>query len=403
MLGVDDWSWRKGRRWGTVLVDLERQCRIDILPDRTAGTLAQWLRADPGIAFVTRDRMGAEAEGIRQGVPAAVQIADRCHLVKTVGDTLERVVQRHHPELRTTAALVDREAAAPDLPHMPELSAPLPPPPVPLQPPRGPSPAQHQRLTRYQDVLALAQEGLGPTAIGQRVGLTRQTVAQWLRAGIFPERAPYPPRAMLVTPYELYLRERWQAGCQNARQLWREVQAQGFTGGHETVRRLLVQWHTDRRPPGPSRRTACAVAGRRSAPRRPPTRPWSPRQARWLLIKPDDKVRPEQQRYLEQFLQRCPQVRAAQRLAVEFVRLVHEQDQNALTPWLEAAAVSGLPEFREFAKGLIRDRAAVAAALPYRWSNGQTEAPVLQLKAVRRQMRGRGSFALVRQRVVRSL
>lgn len=400
VLGVDDWSWRKGRRWGTLLVDLERQCRIDILPDRTATTLGQWLAAHPGIAFVTRDRMGAYAEGIRHGAPTAVQIADRFHLVKNVGDTLERVVQRHHTELRATAAAVDREAAAHDLPRIPELSAPLPPPPVPLQPPGDQSHAQHQRLARYQDVVALAQEGLGPTAIGQRVGLTRQTVAQWLRAGIFPERAPYPRRRMLVTRYEPYLQERWQAGCQNARQLWREVQAQGFAGGHETVRRLVVQWHTERRPPGPPCRLSTAHAVRRSAPPHPPTRPWSPRQARWLLVKHEDALRPEQRQYREQFIQRCPQVRAAQRLAVEFLRLVRERDQDALALWLAAAAISELPEFVEFAKGLMRDRAAVEAALQYEWSNGQTEAQVLQLKAVRRQMRGRGSFALVRRRVV---
>jgi transposase len=60
------------------------------------------------------------------------------------------------------------------------------------------------------------------------------------------------------------------------------------------------------------------------------------------------------------------------------------------------------PEIGEFAKGIVRDRAAVEAALRLRWSNGQTEAQVLQLKTLRRQMHGGGGFSLVRRRVVKA-
>ena len=77
------------------------------------------------------------------------------------------------------------------------------------------------------------------------------------------------------------------------------------------------------------------------------------------------------------------------------------RDQAALSSWLEAATGSELPEFRDFAAGIQRDLAAVEAALRYEWSNGPTEAQVLQLKTVRRQMRGRGRFELVRRRVIK--
>jgi transposase len=87
---------------------------------------------------------------------------------------------------------------------------------------------------------------------------------------------------------------------------------------------------------------------------------------------------------------------------LEFLRLVRERDQAALGPWLAAAEASALPEVVEFAKGLVRDRKALEAALQYRWSNGQTEAQVLQLKVVRCQMRGRGGFDLLRRRVVKA-
>jgi transposase len=118
VLGVDDWSWRRGRRWGTILVDLEQHRPVDLLPDRTAAALAAWLTAHPGVDIISRDRGGAYADGARQGAPHAVQVADRFHVVKNIGACFEQFLQRKRVDLRHAALA----AAATHVPETPDLA-----------------------------------------------------------------------------------------------------------------------------------------------------------------------------------------------------------------------------------------------------------------------------------------
>jgi transposase len=100
VVGVDDWAKRNGQRYGTILVDLERGSVADLLQDRTADTLAHWLKEHPEIEIVSRDRSQTYADGIARGAPQAIQIADRWHLLKNIADTVSKVLQQEYAAIQ---------------------------------------------------------------------------------------------------------------------------------------------------------------------------------------------------------------------------------------------------------------------------------------------------------------
>ncbi|GHO60501.1 hypothetical protein KSB_89760 [Ktedonobacter robiniae] len=113
ILGVDNWSYRRGKRYGTLLLNLETHRPIDVLPDRTAATLAKWLANHPEILVISRDRGGEYALGSRQGAPQAVQVADRFHVVRHLAEVLERSFHRHRHLLKHIHLPVTNENAIP--------------------------------------------------------------------------------------------------------------------------------------------------------------------------------------------------------------------------------------------------------------------------------------------------
>lgn len=402
-LGVDDWAQRKGRTYGTILVNLETHTVIDLLPDRTAETFATWLSDHPETAIISRDRGGAYAEGARQGAPQAQQVADRFHLLKNLTEVVESVLRRQHAALRASAkaaavAAQERIAVATASSASVSLAATTAPD-AERTLTRGERDQQMRRAhrhARYVEVMALHAQGVSQREIARALRIGRRTIRQFVRMGSFPERAPTATRRTIVDRYEPYLRERWNAGCQNAEQLWREISAQGFAGSVSLVRRHLARWRAE--PGKPGRIGKAPRATHTVAP--PARRVFSARQTAWLLLREPADLDADQQRYLEHLGDCCPESRRVQALARDFQSLIRTHDHAALASWLEVAQGCGIAELVGFAAGIRSDRAAVEAALTLPWSQGQTEGQVNRLKVIKRTMYGRAKFDLLRQRML---
>jgi transposase len=386
VLGVDDLALRRRHRYATLLVDLETRRPIDLVPDRDAETLATWLRAHPGVEIVVRDRSEAYAEGARTGAPDALQIADRFHLVQNAGAALEEVL-RGRPQQVT----VPRAAAAPS----PEAPAATEPGGVPVTP--DPSAAlsatQRQRaqrraarIARWEDIRARRAAGQTISQIARDLGKARTTIRRYL-ARPAPPPAPYVVlprpgglRSPMLQPYLGYLQDRWQAGCTNVSQLFRELAARGYAGSYSLLREALRPW----RPPRGSARQRHRF------------------RVRWLCLRPPEQLSSEEQRALAQVLGADPDLAHGYALLHRFRTLVQSREVAALEPWLTDAQASNLPPFIALANGLVSDRAAVEAGLTLPWSNGPVEGHVHRVKLIKRQGYGRAKLPLLRRRVLAS-
>jgi len=409
VIGIDDWSRRRGRRYGSIVVDLERHRTIDLLPDRTAETFAIWLRAHPGVEIISRDRGGAYADGARQGAPHATQTADRWHLLANMRAAVEGVLTREQGSVRAAAAVLRvppvgdstvaaRRAKGAETPVLASAGRP----PVP-SPRRTRLQEEHdarraRRQARYEEVLALHHEGLGQRAIARILGVGRHTIRTFLRTGACPARRARTTGATILTPFEPYLRERWDAGCQHVPTLWAELRARGFTGSIRTVRGQVARWRAEpaRRGPQPTH----VLHKRAPTPAPPAVRTFSVRQATWFMLREPADLDVEEQAYLGELLRVCPPAATACRLARAFFALVRAREAAALDGWLVEAVRSDLPEMSGFALGIKRDRTAVDAGLTLEWSQGQTEGFVNKLKTLKRQMFGRAGRALLRERML---
>ncbi|MFI6475970.1 ISL3 family transposase [Streptomyces sp. NPDC050516] len=364
VLGIDEFAFRRGRRFGAILIDMDSHRPVDVLPDHTADTFAEWLRQHPHVGTVCRDRGGAFAEGAERGQPGIPQVADRWHLLHNLATGLEKTVTRHRSCLK---------------PPQPE--------PEPVATPTRASgeetPYRRKIRERHRDVQALFQRGLTIDAISARLGLDRKTVRKYAKAptaaSLMRER---PGRSSALTPHKQYLAHRWAEGCDNAQILRDEIAARGYLGCRKSVRRFL--------------NTLAQHNGPRSVPPPPPA---VADVVRWIIGRPENQSDQARQD-LKDVCGRCSEIAEACRLARGFATILRRRDGHRLGDWLAQADASQVKEIRTFANGLLKDLAAVTAGLTLPLNSGAVEGSVTRIKLLKRQHYGRASFGLLRRRIL---
>ena len=429
VLGVDDFALRKGRTYGTILVDLEKRQPVDLLPGRSADLLTKWLKDHPGSEVITRDRSQEYARGITEGAPAALQLADRFHLLCNLREALERVLDSNRSKLsginlprEGKEGSKEREIPIPEAVQSTQPVQPL----RLVHEPKQISSTEaavrlqsHQRRRqRYQQARELHAQGVDIKAIAKQLKLSRMTIYRYLRLDTDPVPIQRRPRPSMIDPYVPYLYQRWEGGCQNGGQLWRELHEMGYPGSHRTV----IMWAAQQRkkdgtlsPYTPNKyRSKGGQQSQQSQQSSTATNDTSASQSEisaikpapssrrlaWFLVRDPESLSMEERAVLAQLREASAQADHAYHLVHDFRRIVNGRLSNQLDCWLKAAKESRVPAMHNFALGIEKDKAAVVAALTHEWSNGQVEGQVNRLKLRKRQLYGRASFDLLRHYVL---
>ena len=218
VVGIDDWSWRRATRYGTIMIDLERRSVIDILDDRSVDSAVKWLRDHPSVEVVSRDRCGLYAQAVREGAPQARQVADRFHLVQNLRTAIEE--QMSHSGRASGRAILSDDAIVDAATHR-----------------RRARLAHKQSRQEIFDMLhTLRNEGLSYSEIARRTGYERRSVAKWLKFKVPPDRRRAALNPTSPWYFETFLAERWKDGNRCGRYLFDDVRRRGYTGSFSPLR-----------------------------------------------------------------------------------------------------------------------------------------------------------------------
>jgi transposase len=359
VVGIDDWAWRRNHRYASIICNLERRRIVTFLPDRESATAQAWFAAHPTIAVVARDRGGGYGEAAAKALPHAVQVADRWHLMENASRAFLDAVRK---SMRRIRAVIGATTINPELLTAAER-------------------LQYEGYLRREEtnavILALSKNGTSIKQIVRQTGYSRKLVRQVIRG----ERSDvFRTRQSSLDLHLPWLDDQWASGCRNGAELWRRLTARGFRGSL----RVISEWAT--------RRRRAEKADAQNLQRIP-----SARTIARLMTIGRDLLSKAETVTVAAIETGVPTLVEAREIIAEFHIMIRRKAEAGLTPWIERARASLVASF---ASGVVKDEAAVRAAITLPWSKGQTEGQITRLKLVRRQMYGRGKIDLLQARLI---
>ncbi|MFE7837062.1 transposase [Streptomyces sp. NPDC057474] len=332
------------------------------------------------VEIICRDRVGAYAEGARNGAPQAVQVADAWHLWHNLGEAVEKIVSAHHACVRAGF-----ESTAPAAPPTSDDIWQTPPP-APAAEMLDVCGRERRLVTRTRErYIAVRQLLDGSTLenICRTMQLDRSTVRRFARATSIDELlVKATNRSTILDEYKPYLHQRWNEGCHDTAQLHQEIVTLGFIGSIQTVQRYLR----------PLKAAIATPPARRPAPR-------SRRIVRWIMTDPGN-LAAHDAADLKKIRTNCPELDAVTHHVRDFATMMRDLRGDQLPAWMERVLADDLPALHSLINGLSRDIDAVTAGLSTPWSSGQVEGQATRTKLLKRQGYGRANLDLLRKRVL---
>ena len=395
VLGVDDFAYRKGISYGTVLVDMETSRPIDILPSREGKELKKWLSKYPGVKIVTRDRASSYSSAIDEVCPSAEQVADRFHLLMNLSDALDRYFKSVDPKIKKLIKDKSNELLKKSDGQITGYAK---------EKTTGPLSKVQKRVVlkgtdRRQDVFNKVKElhakGISKRKIARDLGISRNTVHSYLSLESLPPRSN--SRSTNIELFSQHIVARLNVQGYMVKDIMDEIYKLGYNGSRTQAYHNI---NIIKKKHGICTPDFAQIQKERI----PYIKPLSSRElAKYIGSCPTVVKNPDQRRYLQTLLDNIPELRVIQKL-VRIFKTMLTTGRGNIYRWIEFIKRSKykMTGLTTFANGLSRDIKAVKNAIEMPWSNGAVEGHVNRIKSIKRQMYGRACFDLLRKKVILS-
>lgn len=398
VLGVDDWAFRKGMSYGTVLVDMETSTPIELLPSRDSSDLKLFLKQYPLVKIVTRDRASSYSSAVDEVCPQAIQVADRFHLLVNLSDALDKYFKSSRPLVKATIQKKTEdivkgykniciETTTDDPPTYDSNSV------VKVQDHEQVN--TDQRIEKFNKVKELQKDNVGIKKIAKIVGITRITVRSYFVQDTLSPRIS--SRSTNIDSYTNLIQLRLSTEGYKVKEILEEIISLGFDGGKTQaylhINRLITLSNKAAKDFKELQQTPIVFI-----------KPLSTRKlAKFIDVNIKDISDPDERSYMETLIENISEFRVVRKLVQIFKRMLKNGCGN-IKRWIEYVRGSkmALAGLKNFANGLLRDIKAVENAIRLSWSNGTVEGHVNRIKSIKRQMYGRASFDLLRRKVILS-
>jgi hypothetical protein len=379
-LGVDDWAFRKGLTYGSILIDMKAGRVIDLLADRQTQSFECWLREHTGVNLVSRDRSTHYSSAIANTGREIVEVADRFHLVKNMGDCVTKVISENYKDYRDTVSLegIPVAESREDIPGKSSGK------------PVAVKAKPDSRTNMFNEVKELQYKGFKINTIAKKLHISRQTVRKYIN-----EETLSPRKSKARNGYykfDKYVEEEYAKG-KTLTGIYKEIRNKGFNGSttpfYDHYRYLSQS------------RVKGTGHGRKSKPvdnRKPlvPVKVISAiifKSIRGYNLQHKDKNLIEKLTNFKWFS-------SIYNAAESFCKIIMGDKVEMLSQWIEEYKDTVISKLKTFVTGIILDKKAVENAIAYPISNGVVEGFVNKLKTIKRIMYGRASLELLKRKMI---
>ena len=367
---IDDFAFRKGHRYGSIMIDIDTGRIIALLDSREVDDVANWLATYPNIELVSRDGSLQYAAAIKQAHPNAIQVSDRFHVVKNMNehgkDGFKRVLPTSF-RIKTDTDEQDMDSESCENLECLKIS---------LSEKDHMSSVEKKR-TAVEQVRSLAREGFSIADIAQEVGICCATAKKYLNANFLPENK--------LEPYVQKIDEMLREHCK-LKEIETAIREDGYKGstsilrGYTTQQRKIIKAENE-----------YALRNTELIQRKDVIS---------LIFRPIEKAKNITAEQAERIFREYPVVGEIYGIIHSFREIMFTKQADKLDSWIETALQLGIREINSFVMGIIRDLEAVKNGITLKYNNGLAEGSVNKLKVIKRIMYGRSSFKLLRNKIL---